>query len=77
MRVAITGHRPERLKGQERQIEIWIEYVLKSLVKKHEKICLISGMARGIDQMAALVAIRLDIPIECYFGYRHKLSPVE
>lgn len=38
---------------------------------------MLNGMAKGVDQMAALVAIRLDIPVECYFGYRHKLNPLE
>lgn len=77
MKVAITGHRPERIKGYEKQIELWLEKQLKELKENNEYVVMLNGMAKGVDQMAALIAIGLDIPVECYFGYRHKLNPLE
>lgn len=34
-------------------------------------------MARGVDQIAALIAISLGIKIFCYFPYRRKLNSAE
>ena len=34
-------------------------------------------MAQGVDQIAALTALKNGVSISCYFPYRHKLSDVE
>lgn len=64
MIVAFTGHRPNKLGGYNIPNPIYnhiysqIDQVLKSL--KPERV--ISGMALGIDQWAAIIAKRLNIP---------------
>lgn len=68
MIVAFTGHRPDKLPDKKTGYKLpnptylhvcqQIEKILKEL--KPEKI--ISGMALGVDQWAANIAIRLNIP---------------
>lgn len=64
MIVAFTGHRPDKLGGYKVPNPTYIhvcqqiEKVLKEL--KPERV--ISGMALGVDQWAAYVAHRLEIP---------------
>ena len=66
MRIAITGHRPARLKGQENFIEDWI----KDNLNKYDCTTAISGMAQGVDQIFARVAAEKDIPLICCYPYR-------
>lgn len=66
MRIAITGHRPARLKGQENFIRDWI----KDNLSKYNCTTAISGMAQGADQIFARVAIEKDIPLICCYPYR-------
>lgn len=73
MILTITGHRPERIKGKEKEIKNWIREQLLSL--KPEKV--ISGMAKGVDQIFCDVAIELNIPLVCAFPYKHNLSESE
>ena len=77
MKVGITGHRPARLKGREEEVRLWIIRELQELKEKNEDISLITGMARGVDQIAALAAIDLHIPVECIFPYQHCFSEAE
>jgi predicted Rossmann fold nucleotide-binding protein DprA/Smf involved in DNA uptake len=77
MKIGITGHRPPRLKGQEKLIEHWIEEQLINLRAVYKDIILVTGMAAGVDQIAALAAIKLGVGVECFFPYRHKLSMTE
>lgn len=64
MIVAFTGHRPNKLGGYKLPNNIYnrvckeIESILKDL--KPEKA--ISGMALGVDQWAAMLCIKLNIP---------------
>ena len=65
MKLAVTGHRPERLKGQEKMIAEWAETELKRL----QPSVIYVGMARGADQIIATVAKRMNIPIICCFPF--------
>ena len=38
---------------------------------------LIDGMAQGVDQIAAVTALKNGASVSCYFPYRHKLSDME
>ena len=77
IKVAITGHRPERLKGQEKDIECWLVEQIKNLLACYDRVILIDGMAQGVDQMAAFAAIKSGAQISCYFPYRKKLHQVQ
>ena len=61
MIVAVTGHRPERLKGQEEMIKKWAEDQLIALQPESVYI----GMARGTDQLIGGVdgGIRLELVV--------------
>lgn len=69
MKVAITGHRPPRLAGHEKEVEYWIEEQLKNFKACYKDVVLITGMAMGVDQIAALLAIKLGIKVHCYFPF--------
>lgn len=64
MIVAFTGHRPDKLGGYKLPNKTYIhvcQQIEKNLLElKPEKI--ISGMALGVDQWAASIAIKLKIP---------------
>lgn len=74
MKVAITGHRPVRMDGQEQRIKFWIEEQLKNLKACYKDIELLDGMAAGVDQIAAKIAINNGVSLKCYFPYRYKLK---
>lgn len=70
MKIALTGHRPERLKGQRVNISLWIaEQLLKYKDEIEEVYC---GMAQGADQIFADIAQRLEIPVICCYPYKKK-----
>ena len=79
MKIGITGHRFERLKGKQKEVIKWLNDVLAVLVAQHQKerIQLLCGMATGVDQMAALAALDKGAGVCCYFPYRKKLNPVQ
>lgn len=52
MKMTITGHRPQRLKGQEQMIADWA----KEQLMLYKPTVLYNGMARGADQIVADVA---------------------
>lgn len=64
MIVAFTGHRPDKLGGYKVPNPIYIhvcQQIEKTLIElKPEKV--ISGMALGVDQWAAYIATKLNIP---------------
>ena len=66
MKIAVTGHRPRRLKNQEEDIKKW----LSSQLDKYKCTEAISGMAQGADQIFAQVAVNKDIPLICCYPYR-------
>lgn len=68
MKIALTGHRPERLKGHETEISNWINEQLKT----QEYTEAYSGMAQGADQIFADSALNNNISLICCFPYRRK-----
>lgn len=68
MKIAITGHRPERIKGKEEKIYKWFKE--KFAVIRPEEI--ITGMAEGVDRIAAQAAKDMKIPYLCVYPYRKK-----
>ena len=68
MILAVTGHRPERLKGQEKAISEWAE---KQLIRLHPS-RVYNGMAQGTDQIVAIAAKKLGIPIVCCYPFPKK-----
>ena len=66
MRIAVTGHRPKRLKGQQKEIKRW----LSEQLDKYECTEAISGMAQGADQIFAQAAVEKNIPLICCYPYR-------
>ena len=67
MKVMITGHRPQRIKGREKEIKKWIEEQLEEL-QPHKAI---NGMAQGVDQIFAFVAKEKGIQlVNVYPHYR-------
>lgn len=73
MKIAITGHRPERLQGKEGEIKEWVRQQLK----EYNCSAFLCGMAQGVDQLGALAAIAEKVKLYCYFPYKHKLSDME
>lgn len=64
MIVMATGHRPFRLKGQEKEIKEWFA---KRLAFLHPEVC-ICGMAEGADMLFATAAMMANIDLWCYFS---------
>ena len=74
MILIVTGHRPERLKGQEQLIRKWAEEQLMQL----QPSVLYNGMAQGVDQIVAIAAKNLNIPIICCYPFpRKSYHPIE
>ena len=77
IRIAVTGHRSQRIKGQEKRIEKWIEEYIIIISQFYGRVILIDGVAQGVDQIAALVALKMGVQVSCYFPYRKKLYGVQ
>ena len=74
MILTVTGHRPERLKGQEKMIKEW---AVEQLTRLQPSV-VYDGMAQGTDQIVAIAAKELDIPIVCCYAFpRCGYHPVE
>lgn len=74
MKLAVTGHRPERLKGQEKMIKEW---AVKQLTRLQPSV-IYDGMAQGTDQIVATAAKELRIPIICCYAFPKKsYHPIE
>lgn len=74
MILAVTGHRPERLKGQEKMIYEW---AVEQLTRLQPSV-VYDGMARGTDQIIATAAKKLEIPIICCYPFPKKFYyPIE
>ena len=73
MRIALTGHRPKRLKGQEDKIRKWIDEQLEKYnTPENGRVYAFSGMAQGADQIFAKSAINHGCFTICCFPYRKK-----
>lgn len=70
MVVMVTGHRPERLYGQEEDVRLWLAAKIKELKPDS---C-ISGMAKGVDIIFAKEVIKAGLPLDCYYPY---MKPVD
>lgn len=66
MIVMVTGHRPQRLRGQEKEVSKWYAEMLARL---QPEVC-ISGMATGADQLFAIATMDTDADLWCYFPYK-------
>lgn len=76
--VAVTGHRPSRLKGAEPAVSAWLSQQLQELNKEHGIFKAYCGMAQGTDQLFALECIKQDIPLYCVYPFeREKYHPQE
>ena len=65
MIMAVTGHRPQRLKGQQKLIKKW---AIEQLTYFHPS-AIYDGMAQGADQIIAIAAKELGIPIICCYPF--------
>ena len=74
MILAVTGHRPERLRGQEKAIKEWAATQLT----RFQPSAIYDGMAQGTDQIVATAAKELNIPIICCYPFPKKYyHPIE
>lgn len=72
MRVAITGHRPERIKGKEQEIRNWIAQQLGELAANNGTLDCYSGMATGTDQIFGFAALAGDHRLHCVYPFHGK-----
>lgn len=77
MLVGVTGHRPERLGTNWPIVERWIGDKINEYKEMGEPVSLITGMARGVDQIAARVAVKEGVGVRCYFPFKHNMSDFE
>ena len=74
MIMAVTGHRPQRLKGQQKLIKKW---AIEQLTYFHPS-AIYNGMAQGADQIIAIAAKELGIPIICCYPFpKQHFHPIE
>ena len=74
MIIAVTGHRPQRLKGQQKLIKKW---AIEQLTYFHPS-AIYDGMAQGADQIIAIAAKELGIPIICCYPFpKQHFHPIE
>ena len=74
MIMAVTGHRPQRLKGQQKLIKKW---AIEQLTYFHPS-AIYNGMAQGADQIIAIAAKELGIPIICCYPFpKQYFYPIE
>ena len=68
MKIAVTGHRPERIKGHEKEIYEWFKKKFAAIHPEE----IITGMAEGVDRIAAQAAKDMKIPYLCVYPYKKK-----
>lgn len=73
MKIAITGHRPDRIKGHEKEIYEWFKEKFAAIRPSE----VITGMAQGVDQIAAQAARDLGINYLCVYPYKRSVSTAE
>jgi uncharacterized phage-like protein YoqJ len=74
MKVMITGHRPNKLGGYEpnptqNKICTWLDQVVNSGKSRYPDFEVISGMALGVDQWWAQIAINNQVPLNAYVPF--------
>lgn len=74
MKIAVTGHRPTRLRGQQKMIKEW---AMEQLYRLQPSV-VYDGMAQGVDQIVATAAKELGIPVICCYAFpRNSYHPIE
>lgn len=66
MRIAVTGHRPNKLNNEYNlngPMSLWIKKKLYEVIEAEKPTQIISGMALGVDTIWALSAIEHKIPL--------------
>jgi uncharacterized phage-like protein YoqJ len=63
MRVAGTGHRPDKLGGYSKSVKAKLEVLALDWLTVHKPSLVISGMALGWDQALAVAALECKIPL--------------
>jgi len=66
MIIAITGHRPNRLNKEydgKGPMSLWIKSEINKILEEKSPTKLISGMALGVDQLFAEIAIERDLEL--------------
>jgi uncharacterized phage-like protein YoqJ len=73
MKIAITGHRPDKLGGDytlTSPLVLRIKDNLQQIIDTYKPHCLISGMALGIDSLWAKLAIQNSLMLHAYIPFR-------
>ena len=63
LKVMITGHRPDKIRGHEEWIASVLHDILSGMLRRNLSIEAISGMALGVDTIYAEAALSLSIPM--------------
>ena len=75
-RVALTGHRRERLRGKEKEVFDWITNMIKILGEGYDEIVCYCGCAEGADELFGHAAVQLPntslVLCKPVYGYRNK-----
>ena len=77
IKIGVTGHRPERLEklAEVSKITDWLDLQFYEYGK--DDFILITGMAQGVDQIAAHEALLYGGRIWCYYPYKRKPHEIE
>jgi Uncharacterized protein conserved in bacteria len=74
--LAITGHRPDKLGGYEpNPLGRAVQRELRARIVELRPAKLVSGMALGVDQWAAWIAVRLGVPFVAAVPYEGQEEP--
>lgn len=76
MKIAITGHKTVRLRGQEKKVAEWIYNELKAAYMENGKFECLCGGAEGTDELFAEIVAFGDLDLDLIFylpceGYRY------
>lgn len=65
MVLGITGHRPHKLGGYDDATNRskHVKHMLRTAYEQYQPVCIVSGMALGVDQWAAEVALEMGIKV--------------
>ena len=71
MKVTITGYRPEKIIGHEKEIKDWLTQELEKLTAENGTLDCYCGMIPGVDQMFGFAALAANHRLHCVYPY-HK-----
>lgn len=80
VKIGVTGHRPKRLAKMTEinKVTDWLDLQFYEHVDNPDNdFVLITGMAQGVDQIAAHEALLFGGRIWCYYPYRRKMHEIE